>query len=107
MTADLSFYHFPCIMKYMFKLCLSNIIKDRFNIDWNLPFKANASRKKNTRAQQLNLFETQSLSKQKQESEFRTRDGFLANAVGKKIGFNLDENEHSKNLFAEVHKKFS
>ena len=65
-------------------------------------FKLNANRTQKTRAQELKLFKARKLSKQKQESDFWTRGTFSANAVEKKIGFNLDEIEHPKKIIAEV-----
>ena len=77
-------------------LTFVDIVKGRYNIEWESFVQVQDKSEQNTRAQELKLYKTQILLKKKQENDFWTRGTFLANTVAQKIGNNLDELENPK-----------
>ena len=87
-------------------LTFVNIVKGRYNIEWETFVQVQYKSEQNTRAQEMKFYKTRNLLKKKQESEFWTRVTFLANTVAQKIGINLDELENPKNIIAKVYKNY-
>ena len=87
-------------------LTFVDIVKGRYNIEWESFVQVQYKSEQNTRAQELKFYKTRILLKKKQESDFSTRGTFLANTGAQKIGINLDELENPKNKIAEVYKNY-
>ena len=97
----LSLYHEMHLL-----LTFVDIVKSRYNIEWESFVQVQYKSEQNTRAQELKFYKTRILLKKKQESDFWTRGTFLANTVAQKLGINLDELENPKNKIAEVYKNY-
>ena len=89
-----------------FLLTFVDIVKSRYNIEWESFVQVQYKSEQNTRAQELKFYKARVLLKKKQESDFWTKGTFLANTVAQKIGINLDELENPKTKIAEVYKNF-
>ena len=65
-------------------LTFVDIVKGRYNIEWEIFVLVQNKSEQNTRAQELKFYKTQILLKKKQDSDFWTRGAFLANTVLKR-----------------------